>query len=148
MSSKREDQVANPSYTPHPYNFNGYASFDEFYPFYLGEHSHPKCRRLHLVGTLGALTVLLRVLVSFLPGFLTHFRQIIPPARLNFLRIRGGKKAQLKIALIGVIQGYIFSWIGHFFYERNKPATFKHPWYSLRGDLRMLKEVLLRLRKA
>jgi Predicted membrane protein len=39
--------------------------------------------------------------------------------------------------------GYGFAWVGHFFYERNKPATFKHPWYSLIGDFAMFRDILL-----
>jgi len=91
-----------------------FASFDEFYPFYLGEHADRSCRRLHVVGT--SLAALLIV-----TALLTRLWWLIP---------------------LAVVQGYAFSWVGHFVFEKNRPATFQHPWWSYRGDLRMLRETL------
>jgi len=96
--------ITNQNYTPQPYSSNGYKSFAEFYPFYLGEHSHETNRRLHLIGTLFTVSLLIWGLL------------IGPLARFM---------------LAGIIQGYSFAWIGHFFFEKNKPATFKHPFYSV-----------------
>lgn len=91
-----------------------FTSFEDFYPFYLGEHSDRTCRRLHVVGTsLAALLIL--------AGLLSRQWWLIPMA---------------------VVQGYAFSWVGHFVFEKNRPATFQHPWWSYRGDLRMLRETL------
>ena len=91
-----------------------FASFSEFYPFYLSQHSDRTCRRLHFVGTtLGALAVL----HSF--------------ATLYFWWL-----------LAGVAAGYAFAWVGHFFFEKNRPATFTHPLYSFMGDWVMWKETL------
>ncbi len=82
-----------------------FSSFREFYPYYLGEHSDRRCRRLHFIGTtLVVACIALAVVVS--PWW-----------------------------LIGMpIAGYGFAWIGHFGFEKNRPATFKHPLYSLMGD--------------
>jgi hypothetical protein len=44
--------------------------------------------------------------------------------------------------LVGVLQGYAFAWVGHFFFEKNKPATFEHPGYSFLGDWVMFKDML------
>ncbi|TLY58384.1 MAG: DUF962 domain-containing protein [Gammaproteobacteria bacterium] len=91
-----------------------FASFREFYPYYLGQHSHPISRRLHVCGTLLALAVALAALVT-------------------------GRWAWL---LGAPLAGYLPAWVGHYFFERNVPATFSHPLYSLRGDLSLLVEVL------
>ncbi|MCH8538289.1 MAG: DUF962 domain-containing protein [Alkalimonas sp.] len=91
-----------------------FKSFKDFYPFYLQEHSNRVCRRLHVVGS----TLVLIVLFS---AVLTG----------NFIWLWA----------LPVI-GYGFAWVGHFFFEKNKPATFKHPWYSLLGDWVMYKDVL------
>lgn len=91
-----------------------YKSFAEFYPFYLSEHRNRMCRRLHFIGSISVLIALLFFIVT-----------------LNWL-------ALLVIPLIG----YGFAWIGHFFFERNRPATFRHPIYSLIGDWVMLKDIL------
>lgn len=91
-----------------------YRTLEEFYPYYLGEHSNRTCRRLHFVGTtLGLLMVLVAVTTR------TWW-------------------------LIGLafFQGYAFAWIGHFFFEHNKPATFKYPWLSYKGDWRMWWDML------
>ena len=90
-----------------------FASFEDFYPFYLGEHADRTCRRLHVIGT--TLAALLIV-----AGVLSHQWWLIP---------------------LAVVQGYAWSWVGHFVFEKNRPATFQHPWWSYRGDLRMLREV-------
>lgn len=96
-----------------------YRSFEEFYPFYLSQHSNQSNRRLHFVGTLLVIIQILRTLLSFnLLGLMT-----IP------------------------IIGYGFAWIGHFFFEKNKPATFKYPRWSLIGDFRMFKEIATGERK-
>ena len=91
-----------------------YSSFSEFYPFYLSQHQNKHCRRLHFIGSL--LVIALLVFSLFNGQY--------------FL-----------LALIPII-GYGFAWIGHFFFEKNKPATFTYPFYSLIGDWVMFKEML------
>ena len=103
---------------------NQFSSFKEFYPFYLSEHADPVCRRLHFIGT-GLLLVPI-MLAFFYNGW---FLLMIP------------------------IIGYGFAWAGHYFFEKNKPATFKHPLYSLLGDFVMFYHILTfqikdRLKKA
>ncbi len=91
-----------------------YASFREFYPFYLGEHSDRRCRRMHFIG-------------SWL---------VIASVALA-IGTRNGWW------LIGVpLCGYGFAWIGHFVFEKNRPATFTHPFYSLMGDWVMFAQAL------
>lgn len=91
-----------------------FARFADFYPFYLSQHSDRTCRRLHFVGTsLG----LLAVLHAF--------------ATLDFWWI-----------LAGLLAGYAFAWVGHFFFEKNRPATFTNPVYSFMGDWVMWKDIL------
>ena len=91
-----------------------FASFREFYPFYLGEHRDRTCRRLHFVGT------------SFALGFIV-------------LAVMRGDPRWLLAALVS---GYAFAWIGHFFFEKNRPATFKYPLWSLMGDFRLFFETV------
>ena len=91
-----------------------FNSFKEFYPFYLSQHADLVCRRLHVLGSLLVLLALGAVVVS---------RQWV--------------------YLLGVpVIGYAFAWIGHFVFEKNKPATFSHPIYSFMGDWVMLYQVL------
>jgi hypothetical protein len=91
-----------------------YRSFAEFYPFYLGEHTHPVSRRLHFVGTSVALALLVAALAS-----------------------RNGW-----LLLAALAQGYAFAWAGHYFFEHNRPATFRYPLYSFMGDWRMWWEIV------
>lgn len=91
-----------------------FASFNEFYAFYLREHSNRTSRRLHVLGTSLGLVILAWGLVS----------------RTWWL---------LAVALV---VGYGFAWVGHFFFEHNKPATFRYPLYSLRGDFTLLRDVV------
>ena len=92
-----------------------YNSFRDFYPFYLGEHSNLTCRRLHFAGTTGIVIVAILVATNVLP---LVWLWAIP------------------------ILGYGFAWVGHFFFEKNRPATFKYPFYSLLGDWVMYKDML------
>ena len=92
-----------------------YKSFRDFYPFYLGEHSNLTCRRLHFVGTTGIVIVAILVTGQVLP--------LVWLWAIPFL-------------------GYGFAWAGHFFFEKNQPATFKYPFYSLLGDWVMYKDML------
>jgi hypothetical protein len=91
-----------------------YRSFEEFYPFYLSEHSRSGTRRLHFTGTL---------LVLFTLGYAAATQ------RWGFL------------ALVPLC-GYGLAWVGHFAVERNRPATFQHPLYSLAGDFRMFADMI------
>ena len=91
-----------------------YASFREFYPFYLSEHAHRICRRLHFAGTLLVIAV---VLVAIAKG-------------------------DARWLLLAPLVGYGFAWVGHFFFEQNRPATFAHPLYSLAGDWVMFWDIL------
>lgn len=96
-----------------PKKFN---SFEEFYPFYLREHSNNTCRRLHFIGSSLVLITLGYSLITAQPGLL--------------------------LAL--PIVGYGFAWVGHFMFEHNKPATFTYPIYSFIGDWVMFKDILTR----
>ena len=88
---------------------HSFANFEEFWPFYLREHSSLLNRRLHFIGTSLALALLG---AAFATGAWIW-------------------------AFAAPFAGYGFAWIGHFVVERNRPATFRHPWWSLRGDFRM-----------
>lgn len=92
-----------------------YSSFKDFYPFYLGEHSNLVCRRLHFIGTSGVVVIAALVIAQVLP---LVWLWAIP------------------------VLGYGFAWVGHFFFEKNRPATFKYPFYSLIGDWVMYKDML------
>ncbi|KAF9160975.1 hypothetical protein DFQ26_005011 [Actinomortierella ambigua] len=109
VESKKK-QVVNHNYSKRAYQVGGYKSFEDFYPYYLSEHCNKTNRRLHLFSTTNAALIILYLLVT------RKFR---------------------KYWWIALVQGYAFAWIGHFFFERNKPATFKHPIYSFRGDWKM-----------
>ncbi|ENX12241.1 hypothetical protein F889_00509 [Acinetobacter colistiniresistens] len=88
-------------------------NYDEFYHFYLTEHRNIASRRLHAAGSsIG----------------LYFFSQAI-------------RKRQAKYAVYGLVSGYACAWVGHFFFEHNKPASFKQPLYSFISDWRMLSDV-------
>ncbi|GHJ85066.1 hypothetical protein NliqN6_1468 [Naganishia liquefaciens] len=137
-------QVVNPTYAPITHPATPFGTFEAFYPFYLGEHSNRVNRIFHLVGTSVALTCHARVvaaLVSYLLRRQTSV-QVGPEVGkvLNRLALSAGEAG--KVFLTGIIGAYTCAWIGHFFVEKNRPATFKYPLFSLRGDFRMLWEVL------
>lgn len=92
-----------------------YESFGDFYPYYLSEHKNRTCRRLHFVGT--GLVLLTLIFAVYSRSWL----------------------ALIALPLVG----YGFAWIGHFFFEHNRPATFKYPFYSLVGDFVMFKDMLI-----
>lgn len=91
-----------------------FNTFAEFYPFYLGEHENSTCRRLHFVGS---------SLIIALVCFVIYSQQWV------------------MLWLLPVL-GYGFAWVGHFFFEHNKPATFTYPLYSFLGDWVMFKDIL------
>jgi len=91
-----------------------YKTFKEFYPFYLSQHSNKTCRLLHVIGT----TILLAITLTAV-----YHKQ---PILLIFVPIAG----------------YGFAWVGHFFFEKNKPATFTYPLWSLVSDFKMYFQVL------
>lgn len=91
-----------------------FATFRDFYPFYLSEHSDVRSRRLHFAGSV---LVLLAIALA----------------------VTTRTWAWLWLAPVG---GYGFAWIGHFVFEKNRPATFQHPLYSLMGDWAMFWDIL------
>ena len=91
-----------------------FKSFSEFYPFYLSEHANSSCRGLHYIGSSLVLALLGYVLAT---------------------------GSWMLLWLLPVI-GYGFAWIGHFVFEKNRPATFQYPLWSLIGDWVMLKDFL------
>ncbi len=95
-----------------------YASFEAFYPFYIHQHADRTCRRIHVVGT-GL------VIAAALAGlFVSAWWFLAMP-----------------------LVGYGFAWVGHFFFEKNTPATFKYPLWSLMGEWRMFFETVSGKRK-
>lgn len=91
-----------------------YRSFAEFYPFYLSQHQDLTCRRLHFIGSILVLLLIVMAVVTFHWGLL----------------------------LLTPVVGYGFAWVGHFIFERNRPATFQYPLYSLMGDWVMFAQIL------
>jgi hypothetical protein len=89
------------------------ASFDEFWPFYVAQHLHPVNRALHVAGTAAALACL-----------------------------AAGVGVSGWYAAGALAAGYGPAWVGHFFVEKNRPATFTHPLWSLLGDFKMFGLVL------
>jgi hypothetical protein len=87
-----------------------FKSFAEFWPYYLSEHGRPMTRWLHCAGSLLAIAVVV--------GFVVSGRWWLFP--------------------LAVVPGYAFAWIGHFFVEKNRPATFTYPLWSFLGDWKML----------
>ena len=87
-----------------------FRTFEEFWPFYVGEHSKSATRTLHFIGTNLGLVNLACAVAFLQPWYL----------------------------LSGLVSGYGFAWVAHFFVEKNKPATFTYPAWSFRGDFRML----------
>lgn len=90
-----------------------YRTFHDFYPFYMTEHANPVSRRLHVVGT-GL------VIAALVAGALVNpwFFVVAP------------------------LVGYGFAWVGHFVFEKNRPATFQYPLFSLMGDFRLFFETV------
>ena len=86
-----------------------FQSFAEFWPFYLAEHRSRVCRLFHYLGSSLSILLLLILLLT----------------------------AQWKWLWLTLVVGYGFAWIGHFFFEHNQPATFKHPLWSFFGDWKM-----------
>ena len=95
-----------------------FASFEAFYPYYIHQHSNQVCRRIHIVGT--ALVIVAALLGLFVNAW--------------------------GFAAMPLV-GYGFAWVGHFFFEKNRPATFKYPLWSLLGDWRMFFETISGKRK-
>ena len=93
---------------------DGYGSFAEFYQFYLSEHAKRSTKLLHFAGTFLVLVILGVALL-----------------RQNWM-----------LLILLPIVGYGFAWVGHFFFEKNKPASFSSPLYSLLGDFVMFKDIL------
>jgi len=92
-----------------------YQRFADFYPYYLSEHQNVTCRRLHFIGTSLIVMLFIAVLVS----------------------------QQYLWLWATPLLGYGFAWVGHFFYEHNRPATFRYPFYSLMADWVMFKDILI-----
>jgi hypothetical protein len=95
-------------------NMGNFESLKEFYPYYLTEHRNSTSKLLHFIGT--GLIIIILIL-----GLLTSNYQYL-----------------WFVPLVG----YGFAWVGHFFFEKNKPATFKHPFYSLASDFIMFFDIL------
>jgi hypothetical protein len=92
----------------------GFRSFSEFYPFYLQEHINRTSRALHFIGS---------TLVLLLVGWCAW-------------------SGQWRWLLLAPVCGYGFAWVGHFFFEKNRPATFTYPLYSFAGDWVMWKDLI------
>jgi len=95
-------------------NVKTFERFADFYPFYLQEHRNSTCRRLHFIGTTLVIVIAATALFS----------------------------ANWPLLWVLPLAGYTFAWVGHFFFEKNRPATFKHPFYSLLGDFVMYRDML------
>ncbi|GMQ32802.1 Mpo1-like protein [Algoriphagus taiwanensis] len=92
-----------------------YKTLEEFYPYYLAEHQNATCRKLHFVGT----ALLFVILIA---GVVTG----------NYVWL-------FSIPFVC----YGFAWVGHFFFEKNKPATFKYPFFSLASDFKLFFDLLV-----
>lgn len=88
---------------------DGIKSFREFWPYYLSEHSKPATRWIHFGGTTLALAIVAG-------GTAMGYGRNVP---------------------VALIAGYAPAWFAHFVVEKNRPATFKYPFWSLLADFKM-----------
>lgn len=93
---------------------NRIKTYPEFYRFYLSEHRNRTCRVLHFIGT--ALVFIIAVIAVY----------------------TGVSLYWILVPLVG----YGFAWVGHFYFEKNKPATFQYPLWSLYSDFKMFFQIL------
>lgn len=93
-----------------------YKSFSDFWPYYLSQHTLQITQVLHAFGLILAIGLLGT-------GIITQ----------NYL-----------VFLAVPLVGYLPAWFGHFVFEKNRPATFSNPFYSILGDFKLLKRVLFR----
>lgn len=91
-----------------------HSTLDDFWPFYVSQHLNPVNRRLHAYGTSLGIVLGIVALIWRAPS----------------------------VAVLAVVVAYAFAWSGHFFYEKNTPATFAFPILSLRADFRMYRLTL------
>lgn len=89
-----------------------FETFKDFYPYYLTEHDNLKCRRLHYIGS----SLVLLFAIGAIATQSWNLLWLLP------------------------VMGYGPAWVGHFFFEKNKPATFQYPFYSFCSDWVMLKD--------
>ena len=87
-----------------------FTSFEEFWPFYVAEHSQPRTRAMHAVGTTVSVGCALALIA----------------------------KRKWKLLPLALVPGYGAAWIAHFFVEKNKPATFEYPLWSFIADYKMI----------
>jgi hypothetical protein len=87
-----------------------FKSFSEFWPYYLSEHSRSATRLLHYIGSLAGIAVIVALVAM----------------------------GRWYLFPLGFVPGYAMAWIGHFFVEKNRPATFTYPLWSFMGDWKML----------
>jgi hypothetical protein len=91
-----------------------FKTYEEFWPFYVAEHSDPACRAMHFAGTSAALAALAAGMIA------SRWWLAATP-----------------------LAGYVFAWVGHLLFQKNRPATFRYPLWSLRGDFRMYRYMWL-----
>ncbi len=96
-----------------PKSTSRYSTFREFYPFYLSEHRDRNCRRMHFIGSSLAIVFVIAAILTRNAWWL----------------------------LAGLACGYAFAWVGHFAFEKNRPASFKQPLYSFIGDWVMYRDI-------
>ena len=87
-----------------------FKSFEEFWPYYVAEHSQPATRALHAVGTTAALACVATLIA----------------------------KRKWKLLPLALVPGYGAAWLSHFFIEKNRPATFDYPLWSFISDYKMI----------
>jgi hypothetical protein len=114
MNYSDPGQFARSSHIPHDNSGEDkmtrkFRTYTEFWPHYLAEHGRPGTRALHFAGTALALALLAAAVVTLNPW----------------------------LGLAAVVSGYAFAWISHMLIERNRPATFTYPLWSLVSDFRM-----------
>jgi len=96
-------------------NGNKFKEFEDFYPYYICEHTKPRTKLFHFVSTTNLLLLLLSMWLSSTFSFGT--------------------------LILGIVQAYGLAWISHFYIEMNKPATWQYPLLSFLGDLKMFTEL-------
>ena len=91
-----------------------FSGFEDFWPFYVSQHSKAATRLFHFAGTSGGMAILAAAAVARRPA----------------------------LAAAALVFAYGLAWFSHFAIEKNRPATFTHPWWSLRADFRMFRLML------